>query len=212
MKHPQQTPTVTGTPTLGENGATINGRPALSEKDVQGWFNDAFQVEPVAEEVRPIAEAVNYCALFVAQWKRTPEFDEMRRSNPSMLRARRIGGALATLQNELPGLIDDTWKVLGDKQADKLVSVVALLDSVNLLEPGFQKFQRRSGREPDPWHRIAQNLRPLILAALRSCEIRAGFELRFKIWHVIKGEAEGRFAIAPLVVLALLIAYIAKGV
>lgn len=180
MKHPQQTPTVTGTPTLGENGATINGRPALSEKDVQGWFNDAFQVEPVAEEVRPIAEAVNYCALFVAQWKRTPEFDEMRRSNPSMLRARRIGGALATLQNELPGLIDDTWKVLGDKQADELVSVVALLDSVNLLEPGFQKFQRRSGREPDPWHRIAQNLRPLILAALRSCGIRAGFETPFQ--------------------------------
>lgn len=37
-------------------------------------------------------------------------------------------------------------------------------------------------------------------------------QLRFKIWHVIEGEAEGRFAIAALVVLALLIAYIAKGV
>jgi hypothetical protein len=91
-----------------------------------------------------------------------------------MLRTRRIAEALATLQNDLPVLIEETREVIGDKQSEEgLVAVMALLDAVNLLAGGYEKFrQRAAGREVDPWHRIARNLRPLILEALRSAGVK----------------------------------------
>ena len=88
---------VTGTLTLDAEGATLNGRPALTLESVQQWFSDAFHVVPEVGAVAPVAQAVNHCALLESHWKRTPEFDEMRRSNPSMLRMRRIAEALTTL-------------------------------------------------------------------------------------------------------------------
>jgi hypothetical protein len=168
---------VTGSLTLDAKGATINGRPALTPEIVQQWFRAAFDVVPGADAIEPLTQAVNHCAFIESQWKRTPEFDEMRRRNPSTLRARRIAEALSTLRSDLPALIEDTRKGIGDQQSDGLATVVALLDAVNLLVPGFQKFrQRGGGREVDPWHRIARNLRPLILEALRSSGVkRAGF-------------------------------------
>jgi hypothetical protein len=39
----------------------------------------------------------------------------------------RIGGALRTLQTDLPVLIDDTLKVFSDRQAGGLMPVIALL-------------------------------------------------------------------------------------
>jgi hypothetical protein len=168
---------VTGTLILDAEGATINGRPALTLESVQQWFSDAFHVVPEVGAVAPIARAVNHCALLESHWKRTPEFDEMRRSNPSMLCMRRIAEALTTLQNDLPVLIEDTRNVIGDKQSEGLSAVIALLDAINPLAEGFQKFrQRGAGREVDPWHNIARNLRPLILDALKSAGVkRAGF-------------------------------------
>jgi hypothetical protein len=168
---------VTGKPTRGAEGTTINGRPALTLESVQHWFIDAFGVVPEASAVAPLAQAINHCALLESHWKRTPEFDEMRRSNPSMLRMRRIADALATLRNDLPILIEDTEKANGDKQSEGLIAVVTLLDAVKPLAAGFQKFRKRgAGREVDPWHQIARNLRPLILEALMSAGItRAGF-------------------------------------
>ena len=168
---------VTGTLTLDFEGATINGRPALTLEGVQQWFSKPFDVVPEAGAVAPIAQAVNHCALLESHWKRTPEFDEMRRSNPSVLRMRRIAKALATLQNDLPVLIEDTRKVIGNKQTEGLTAVMAFFGAVNPLAAGFEKFrQRGAGREVDPWHRIARNLRPLILEALTSAGVkRAGF-------------------------------------
>jgi hypothetical protein len=86
----------TGTLTLKAEGVTINGRPALTLESVQHWFSDAFNVVPEGCAIAPIAQAVNHCALLESQWRRTPELDEMRRSNLSMLRTRRIAEALAT--------------------------------------------------------------------------------------------------------------------
>ena len=152
----------TRTLTLKAEGVTINRRPALTLESVQQWFSAAFNVVPEACAIAPIAQAINHCALLESQWRRTPELDEMRRSNPSMLRTRRIAEALATLQNDLPVLIEETREVIGDKQSEEgLVAVMALLDAVNLLAPGYEKFrQRAAGREVDPWHRIARNRGP----------------------------------------------------
>ena len=166
-----------GTLPSGAEGATINGRPALTVESVQQWFCVAFKAVPDAHAVAPIAQAINHCTLFESQWKRTPKFDEVRRNNPSTLRVHRIAKALATLQNDLPELVKDTPKATGDKQSEGLAAVEALLNAANLLAPGFQTFLRRSaGRGVDPWHRIARNLRPPILEALRSSGVtRAGF-------------------------------------
>jgi len=158
------------------DGPTINGRPALSIENVQQWFKEAYAVVPPQGEVAPIAQSLNHCALLASQWKSSPEFKQMRRSNPSTLRMQRIHVALTTLQKDLPVLIDDTLKVFPDARSTRLVGVIALLDSVNTLVPGFQKFGRGPGREPERWHRIARNLRPMIIAALKSAGVkRAGF-------------------------------------
>ena len=101
----------------------------------------------------------------------------MRRSNPSTLRRRRIAEALATLQNDLPVLMEDTRIAIGDKKSEGLTALVALLDAIKPFAAGFEKFrQRGAGREVDPWHKIARNLRPLILEALTSAGVKqAGF-------------------------------------
>jgi hypothetical protein len=166
------------------DGPTINGRPALSIENVQQWFKEAYAVVPPQGEegkcffkcLALIAQSLNHCAFLQAQWKSTPEFKKMRRNNQSTLRMRRIHLALTTLQKDLPALIDDTLKVFPDARTTRLVSVIALLDSVNTLAPGFQTFGRRRGREPELWHRIARNLGPMIIAALKSAGVkRAGF-------------------------------------
>lgn len=95
-------------------GPVINGRPALTIQETQKWFEDAYGVVPCAAEVTPITQGLNHCLLFQAQWKDTPEFKELRRNNPSKLRMERLSEALATLQEDLPALIDDTLQIRPD--------------------------------------------------------------------------------------------------
>ena len=159
------------------DGPMINGHPALSVKAVQLWFSDTFTVNPTAEHVAPITQALNHCSLFEAHWRNTPEYKKMRRGNPAALRLRRIHEALATLQKELPVLVDSTRKVFPEAHGEGLVATIALLNSVNLLAPAYEKFHRPGvGREPEAWHRIARNIGPMILQVLKANSIaRAGF-------------------------------------
>jgi hypothetical protein len=158
------------------DGPSINGRPALSIGDVQQWFKDTYDVVPPQSEAATIAANLNHCLFLEAQWKSTPEFKKMRRNNQSTLRMQRIHLALTTLQKDLPALIDDTLKVFPDGRTTRLVGVIALLDSVDSLAPGFQTFGRGPGREPELWRRIARNLGPMIIKALKSAGVkRAGF-------------------------------------
>jgi hypothetical protein len=165
-----------GTRSVEYDGPTINGRPALSIENVQQWFKEAYGVVPSQGEAAPIAQSLNHCAFLASEWKGTPELKKMRRNNPSRLRGQRIHLALETLQKDLPGLIDDYLKVFPDARTNQLVGVITLLNSVNALAPGFQEFARGPGREPELWHRIARNLRPMIITALKSAGVkRAGF-------------------------------------
>jgi hypothetical protein len=158
------------------DGPSINGCPALSIEDVQQWVKDAYDVVPPQSEAAVIAANLNHCLFLEAQWKNTPEFKKMRRNNQSISRIRRIHLALTTLQKDLPVLIDDTLKVFPDARTTRLLGVIALLASVNTLAPGFQTFGQRPGREPELWRRIARNLGPMIITALKSAGVkRAGF-------------------------------------
>jgi len=158
------------------DGPTINGRPILSIENVQEWFREAYDVVPPQGAAAPIAQALNHCAFLASEWKSTPELKKMRRNNPSRLRGQRIHLALTTLQKDLPGLIDETLKVFPDARTTRLVGVIALLDSVSTLAPWFQAFDRGPGREPERWRRIARNLRPMIISALKASGVkRAGF-------------------------------------
>ena len=142
------------------DGPTINGRPALNAENVQKWCEQACcGCAPSLGDAAHIAAMVNHYDFLGALWKNTPEFKQMHQNNTSTLRMRRISKALTILQNDLPVAIDDTRKVFPDPQSDRLVVVVALLHSVNLLAPIFQKFAPRgAGREPEPWHRIAREV------------------------------------------------------
>jgi hypothetical protein len=139
-------------------GTTINDHPILTTEEVQQWFSRANCVAP-SDAAESIAQMLNHCAFLFAQWKGTPELRASRRKNLSFLRIERIGEALRTLQTELPVLIGDTLKFSPGSRARGLVPVLALLDSVNLLAPGFQRYRPRGrGREPERWHNIARNL------------------------------------------------------
>jgi hypothetical protein len=156
------------------DGPTINGKPILSIEQVQQWFKEAH-CDASFDDAKFIAQALNHCALFAELWKNTPALKASRRNNPSYLRMTRISEALRTLQTDLPVLIDDTLKVFPDRQASGLKPVVALLDSVNLLVPGFEKYKRHGrGPEPERWHNIARNLRPRILDVFKSSGRHAG--------------------------------------
>lgn len=157
-----------------EGWPLISGQAALSAKDVQRWFRDAYGVIPSAADVAPIAEALNHCRFLEGQWSDKPEFKKARRGNPSRLRMQRIGEALRSLQTDLADYLKDTRKV---RPNDKHEELKALIKAVDSVVPGFQKFTRsRRGPEPLLWHRIACSLKPLIVAALQSCGIkRAGF-------------------------------------
>jgi hypothetical protein len=160
------------------DGPTINGRPALSVENVQRWIKDAYgdHVFPSQGEAVPIVQALNHCAWLEHQWKGTPEFKQMRRSNPSKKRMQRIHLALTTLQHDLPDLIEDHVKIDPDARTTRLVGVIALLDCANSLAPIFQTYGRSPGREPELWRRIAKNIAPMIVAAVKSAGVRrAGF-------------------------------------
>jgi hypothetical protein len=165
-----------GTKSVEYDGPTINGRPILSIENVQQWFKEAYGVVPPQGEAAPIAQSLNHCAFLASEWKGTFELKKMRRNNPSRLRGQRIHEALTILQDDLLGVIDDTLKVFPDARTNQLVAVIALLDSVNALAPGFQAFARGPCREPELWHRIARNLGPMIITAIKSAGVkRAGF-------------------------------------
>jgi len=157
------------------DGPTINGKPILSIEQVQQWFAKAH-CDASFDDAKLIAQSLNHCALLSALWRNTPALKASRRNNPSLLRMIRIGEALRTLQTDLPVLIDDTLKVFPDRQASGIMPATALLNSVNLLAPGFQKY-RPYGRGPEPerWHNIARNLGPRILDVFKSSGRRSGF-------------------------------------
>lgn len=158
------------------DGPTINGRPALNIETVQRWIKDAYGDHVVASqgEAVPIVQALNHCAWFEDQWK--AEFKHMRRSNPSKKRMQRIHLALTALRHDLPDLIEDHVKIDPDARTTRLVGVIALLDCANSLAPIFQAYGRSPGREPELWRRIAKNIAPMIVAAVKSAGVkRAGF-------------------------------------
>jgi hypothetical protein len=140
------------------DGPTINGRPALSVREIQKWFSDEGCIIPM-EDAAAIAGDLNHCAFVSFFWKSTPSLRAARRTNPSRLSMQRTYTALKTLQNDLPVLIANTLKVHPKNPPPSLAPIEALLKTANNLEPCFRKYAPRGrGREPDLWHNIARNV------------------------------------------------------
>jgi hypothetical protein len=162
-------------PTTEYDGPTMNGRLILDIETVQLWFKGACGVSLTKEAAKPVAQKLNDYALLAMTWKNTPEFNRMRENNKGRQRMQRISVALATLQKDIPALIDDTVKIAPEHPA--MASVVALRDAVNVLAPGFQKFLPKGrGRKPEAWHGVARKLGPMFKDAIKqSSGKRAGF-------------------------------------
>jgi hypothetical protein len=161
-----------------DHGTTINCHPILTAETVQHWFRQTCDRLPCPDDAARLAATINHYDFLSALWKESTLSKTVREDNQSLLRMRRIGKALTTLQMALPEAIDDARKVLPPGAQDTgLNAVISLLDSVKILAPGFQKFvQRGRGRKPSRWHHVAHELRPLIVAALNSAGFKqAGF-------------------------------------
>ncbi len=162
-------------PSAEYDGPTINCKPILDIGTVQQWFKDVRVVGLTGEAAAPIAAFLNEAAFLSSQWKNTSEFNEMRKNDKGRQRMRRVSCALATLEKDIPALIDDTMRIAPEHPA--LAPVVALRDAVEVLAPGFQKFLPKGrGRNPESWHNIARKLGPMLTEAIkRSGPKRAGF-------------------------------------
>lgn len=161
----------------GFDGPTINGRPILTIEEVQEWFRAACGKVPSSETAANIARTINELDFISAHWR--SDFREDRNKNPDTLRLKRISAALKTLQSDLPVKIADTLRVFpGAAGGNQRTGIIELLNVVNAVAPAFAKFgpRGRGGRNREPWHNVARNLRPLISAAFESAGIRrAGF-------------------------------------
>jgi len=162
---------------VAEEGPFINGRPALTIREVQRWFKDAAKVTPPAKAVVPIAQGLNQSLLFQWLWSDKPTFKQMRRNSAPRLLGRRIGEALRALQKDLPTLLEGTLKTNPNTKSSALAHTHLLLDLVNQHAPAFEKFAPPPpGRAPKGWHKIARKLGPLIIKALKKSGLkRAGF-------------------------------------
>ena len=61
---------------LGDDGALVNGRPALSIEDVQGWCRAASTPSLGEAAAAEIARELNQVAFLHAHW--APEFASLR--------------------------------------------------------------------------------------------------------------------------------------
>jgi hypothetical protein len=138
-----------------QEGPLINGRPALTIEDVQSWCHAASMPGLCGPAATEIARELNNAALFRTLW--APEFAELRKANPSTKRMHRIASALATLRDDLPGLLDDSRLVGSDVSISE-----ALLDLVRKHDVVIDKYRRARGRPDDMTVRVATNIGRLL--------------------------------------------------
>lgn len=141
-----------------DGGPLINGRPVLTVQDVQNWCHSAHMPVLSDTAAAEVACQLNHAALLRTQW--APEFAELRKTNPSTKRMCRIADALATLRNDLPGVLDDSRAIKPD---DDVSLTEALLDLVQKHQPIIDKFPHARGRPRDRAGNIAANIGKLVL-------------------------------------------------
>ena len=141
-----------------DGGPLINGRPALTIPEVQGWFRSVHLSGLDKEAATKVARQLNHAALLRFMW--APEFAQQRRANPSTQRMRRIADALATLRADLPRVLHDNRAVKPDTD---LSLTEALLDSVTKHQPIIDMYKTTRGRPNNPAGNLAANIGKLIV-------------------------------------------------
>ncbi len=146
-----------GTTETDHWGPLINGRPILEIQDVQRWCRSAHIPCMNDTAAAKVAGKLNLAAALRTQW--APEFADFRKANLSTQRMGRIANALATLLNDLPGVLKDSRAVKPD--ADVSVTE-ALLDLVQKHKPIIDKYRHRRGRPRDLAGNVAANIGTLV--------------------------------------------------
>ena len=150
-------------PSVVYDGPTVNGKPLLTVEVVEQWFKEAYGCIPSPEEATSLAKDINHCAFLSVHWK--PEFNKQRRGSADVLRMERIGLALTALKKDIPVLIANNIAVRPGPPDERLV---VLLSSVSSLEPLFQLYRPRRGRQPELWHNVARNLGRKIIETAKA--------------------------------------------
>jgi hypothetical protein len=141
-----------------DGGPLINGRPALTIPEVQNWFRSVHLSGLDEEAATKVTQQLNHAALFRFMW--APEFAEQRKACPSSVRMGRIAGALATLRDDLPGVLDDSRVVNPDND---LSLTEALLDLVTKHQPIIDMHKKTRGRPHDPAVNLTANIGKLVV-------------------------------------------------
>jgi hypothetical protein len=138
-----------------DEGLLINGRPALTIRDVQNWCCAASMLILSDIAAAELARELNHAAFLPSEW--SPEFADSRKTNPSMNRIRRIASALATLRDDLPGLLNDSGAISADVSLTE-----ALLDLVQKHGPVIDKYRPAQGRPEDLTVKVTANIGKLL--------------------------------------------------
>jgi hypothetical protein len=123
---------------------TINGHPILNAAEVTRWF----EAEGCSVDKRGalrIARLLNQYDFEGFYWRLTPKQQKQQRRTPYWVRNKRIARALATLEADLPLLIDAPTRVFPDGQRKGFTSLVKLRELVNQVRPRFKRFESRKG-------------------------------------------------------------------
>jgi hypothetical protein len=141
------------------DGPLINQRLPATIKLVQSWCQEAKAPILSDDDAGTMARDVNYALLFEAQWR--DEYKAARDENVSTQRMRRIAEAMATLQADLPKLIEDSR---GFKPDADLSVTENLLEMVSRHQAIIDAYPRRKkGRDPSLEKNLTTNLAKKVL-------------------------------------------------
>jgi hypothetical protein len=148
------------------DGPLINGRPALTIAECKEWARAAHAPALGDSAASELTGQINHAAFLRCMW--APEFAEQRKANQSTSRLRRIAAALATLRDELPGLLADNRAV--NPNAD--VSLTEqLLDLVGRHQAIADKYSSTRGRPRSPAKNLEANISKLLATLCKPSRV-----------------------------------------
>jgi hypothetical protein len=124
---------------------------------VQGWLRSVHLLGLNEEAAIKVTQELNNAAFLRFMW--APEFAEQQKANPSAQRMRRIADALATLRDDLPGVLHDSRVINPDID---LSLTEALLELVAKHQPIIDAQKKTRGRPTNRAGNLAANIGKLV--------------------------------------------------
>lgn len=141
------------------DGPFINQRVPATTNLVKSWCQKAKAPILSDDDADAMARDVNYALLFDAQWR--DEYKAARDENVSTKRMRRIAEAMATLQADLPKLIEDLRRAKPDADLSVTENLLEVVSRHQAIIDAYPR--RKKGRGLSLEKNLTTNLAKKVL-------------------------------------------------